>query len=60
MNSTYGTCDEDKLVEYYLKGQLKDFRRVNDKFVSWSGVSVSDAKYTNFMLAAYITSRARM
>ena len=51
---------ENRLVELFLNGQLKSFTCVNDKYISWSGNSVSDAKYTNFMLASYITSRARM
>ena len=74
MNSTYGklawarehnvsnriTGDTDFILSEFAKGNITNVEQLNKNYYIYSGVDESQTKHTNFMVAAYITARARL
>jgi hypothetical protein len=74
MNSTYGklawapehdftnytTTDTKFLLEQFALGNIDSIKAINERYTMYSGTQVSNTSRTNFMIAAYITARARM
>lgn len=58
--SNYVTYDTAFLLHQFAQGNITSISKLNDRYTSYSGVQVSEAKRTNFMLASYITARGRL
>jgi DNA polymerase elongation subunit (family B) len=58
--SNYMTSNTKFLLEQFALGNITKISKVNENYTAYSGVQVSSAKRTNFLLASYITARARL
>ena len=58
--SNYVTYNIKFLLEQFALGNITSISKVNENYTAYSGVQVSEASHTNFLIASYITARARL
>ena len=58
--ANYVTYDTKFLLEQFAAGNISSISKVNENYTAYSGTQVSEAGHTNFLIASYITARARL
>lgn len=58
--ANYVTSNVKFLLEQFAAGNITSISKVNENYTAYSGTQVSEAGHTNFLIASYITARARL